>query len=167
MRLYRFWLFIKFAASLCFIFRISVQVHARCYGELEPTGGVLWLCNLCRPGAPESPLCCLCPVVGTSKFYVTFNISTSPLDPFAVFNKYNSRRCYETHDRWALGSSGLRHMDSRFLWFSTMYKFAQFFWGIKLSAYSSIFVQKHVYQMLKKWNLLMGFLESIRYLIFF
>ncbi|KAL0322694.1 UNVERIFIED_CONTAM: Histone-lysine N-methyltransferase ATX2 [Sesamum angustifolium] len=42
-----------------------MQVHARCYGELEPTGGVLWLCNLCRPGAPESPPpCCLCPVVG-------------------------------------------------------------------------------------------------------
>ncbi|KAG6419853.1 hypothetical protein SASPL_116365 [Salvia splendens] len=39
-------------------------VHARCYGELEPSDGVLWLCNLCRPGAPESPLCCLCPVVG-------------------------------------------------------------------------------------------------------
>ncbi|KAG6422852.1 hypothetical protein SASPL_113234 [Salvia splendens] len=40
------------------------SVHARCYGELEPSGGVLWLCNLCRPGAPVSPLCCLCPVVG-------------------------------------------------------------------------------------------------------
>lgn len=41
------------------------QVHARCYGELEPVNGVLWLCNLCRPGAPEPPPpCCLCPVVG-------------------------------------------------------------------------------------------------------
>ncbi|GJZ24614.1 histone-lysine N-methyltransferase ATX2-like protein isoform X1 [Tanacetum coccineum] len=40
-----------------------IQVHARCYGELEPVDGVLWLCNLCRPGAPEvSPPCCLCPV---------------------------------------------------------------------------------------------------------
>ncbi|GKF87925.1 histone-lysine N-methyltransferase ATX2-like protein, partial [Tanacetum coccineum] len=40
-------------------------VHARCYGELEPVNGVLWLCNLCRPGAPEvSPPCCLCPVTG-------------------------------------------------------------------------------------------------------
>lgn len=44
--------------------KCRMMVHARCYGELEPTGGVLWLCNLCRPGAPESPLCCLCPVVG-------------------------------------------------------------------------------------------------------
>ncbi|XP_057779288.1 histone-lysine N-methyltransferase ATX2-like [Salvia miltiorrhiza] len=44
--------------------KCRMMVHARCYGELEPTGGVLWLCNLCRPGAPELPLCCLCPVVG-------------------------------------------------------------------------------------------------------
>ncbi|KAG6419859.1 hypothetical protein SASPL_116371 [Salvia splendens] len=44
--------------------RMMSKVHARCYGELEPSGGVLWLCNLCRPGAPVSPLCCLCPVVG-------------------------------------------------------------------------------------------------------
>ncbi|KAL1561344.1 histone-lysine N-methyltransferase ATX2-like [Salvia divinorum] len=44
--------------------KCRMMVHARCYGELEPSGGVLWLCNLCRPGAPESPLCCLCPVVG-------------------------------------------------------------------------------------------------------
>ncbi|KAK4422058.1 Histone-lysine N-methyltransferase ATX2 [Sesamum alatum] len=45
--------------------KCRMMVHARCYGELEPTGGVLWLCNLCRPGAPESPPpCCLCPVVG-------------------------------------------------------------------------------------------------------
>ncbi|KAJ6956317.1 histone-lysine N-methyltransferase ATX2-like [Populus alba x Populus x berolinensis] len=41
------------------------EVHARCYGELEPVDGVLWLCNLCRPGAPNSPPpCCLCPVIG-------------------------------------------------------------------------------------------------------
>ncbi|CAK7348099.1 unnamed protein product [Dovyalis caffra] len=41
------------------------EVHARCYGELEPVDGVLWLCNLCRPGAPDSPPpCCLCPVIG-------------------------------------------------------------------------------------------------------
>ncbi|TXG72916.1 hypothetical protein EZV62_001495 [Acer yangbiense] len=41
------------------------EVHARCYGELEPVDGVLWLCNLCCPGAPESPPpCCLCPVIG-------------------------------------------------------------------------------------------------------
>ncbi|GKV37734.1 hypothetical protein SLEP1_g45729 [Rubroshorea leprosula] len=45
--------------------KCRIMVHARCYGELEPVDGVLWLCNLCRPGAPESPPpCCLCPVVG-------------------------------------------------------------------------------------------------------
>ncbi|KAG8375981.1 hypothetical protein BUALT_Bualt09G0015600 [Buddleja alternifolia] len=44
--------------------KCRMMVHARCYGELEPTGGVLWLCNLCRPEAPESPPCCLCPVIG-------------------------------------------------------------------------------------------------------
>ncbi|KAG8369538.1 hypothetical protein BUALT_Bualt14G0023900 [Buddleja alternifolia] len=45
--------------------KCRMMVHARCYGELEPTDGVLWLCNLCRPGAPESPPpCCLCPVIG-------------------------------------------------------------------------------------------------------
>ncbi|KAL5998553.1 hypothetical protein ACLOJK_009496 [Asimina triloba] len=41
-----------------------MMVHARCYGETKPLDGVLWLCNLCRPGAPESPpACCLCPVI--------------------------------------------------------------------------------------------------------
>ncbi|BBG93501.1 trithorax-like protein 2 [Prunus dulcis] len=45
--------------------KCRMMVHARCYGELEPVGGVLWLCNLCRPGAPEpAPPCCLCPVIG-------------------------------------------------------------------------------------------------------
>ncbi|GLT47147.1 hypothetical protein SLA2020_208610 [Shorea laevis] len=45
--------------------KCRIMVHARCYGELEPVDAVLWLCNLCRPGAPESPPpCCLCPVVG-------------------------------------------------------------------------------------------------------
>uniref|UniRef100_A0A5B7CI00 Putative histone-lysine N-methyltransferase ATX2 n=1 Tax=Davidia involucrata TaxID=16924 RepID=A0A5B7CI00_DAVIN len=45
--------------------KCRMMVHARCYGELEPVDGVLWLCNLCRPGAPDFPLpCCLCPVVG-------------------------------------------------------------------------------------------------------
>lgn len=40
-------------------------MHAKCYGELEPLDGVLWLCNLCRPGAPKfPPRCCLCPVIG-------------------------------------------------------------------------------------------------------
>ncbi|KAL6571201.1 hypothetical protein OROHE_002844 [Orobanche hederae] len=56
-------------SSACYVETFHVfehsHVHARCYGELEPTGGVLWLCNLCRPGAPQSPPpCCLCPVVG-------------------------------------------------------------------------------------------------------
>ncbi|KAJ6334162.1 hypothetical protein OIU78_011131 [Salix suchowensis] len=45
--------------------KCRMMVHARCYGELEPVDGVLWLCNLCRPGAPISPPpCCLCPVIG-------------------------------------------------------------------------------------------------------
>ncbi|XP_010245953.1 PREDICTED: histone-lysine N-methyltransferase ATX2-like [Nelumbo nucifera] len=45
--------------------KCRMMVHARCYGELEPVDGVLWLCNLCRPGAPKCPPpCCLCPVIG-------------------------------------------------------------------------------------------------------
>ncbi|KAJ3693265.1 hypothetical protein LUZ60_008745 [Juncus effusus] len=45
--------------------KCRMMVHARCYGELEPLDGVLWLCNLCRPGAPDSPpRCCLCPITG-------------------------------------------------------------------------------------------------------
>ncbi|KAL2485415.1 Histone-lysine N-methyltransferase ATX2 [Abeliophyllum distichum] len=45
--------------------KCRMMVHARCYGELQPIDGVLWLCNLCRPGAPEfPPPCCLCPVIG-------------------------------------------------------------------------------------------------------
>lgn len=40
-----------------------MMVHARCYGEHEPVNGVLWLCNLCRSGAPPPP-CCLCPLIG-------------------------------------------------------------------------------------------------------
>ncbi|PIA29871.1 hypothetical protein AQUCO_05800150v1 [Aquilegia coerulea] len=45
--------------------KCRMTVHARCYGELEPVGGVLWLCNLCRRDAPEyPPPCCLCPVIG-------------------------------------------------------------------------------------------------------
>ncbi|XWS09310.1 hypothetical protein CRYUN_Cryun40dG0074500 [Craigia yunnanensis] len=45
--------------------KCRMMVHARCYGELEPVDGILWLCNLCRPGATESPPpCCLCPVIG-------------------------------------------------------------------------------------------------------
>eukprot|EP01018_Ginkgo_biloba_P036073 Gb_27375 [translate_table: standard] len=42
-----------------------MMVHANCYGELEPLDGQLWLCNLCRPGAPRKwPPCCLCPITG-------------------------------------------------------------------------------------------------------
>ncbi|KAL5703167.1 hypothetical protein ACHQM5_028294 [Ranunculus cassubicifolius] len=45
--------------------KCRMMVHSRCYGELEPVDGLLWLCNLCRPGAPEfPPPCCLCPVSG-------------------------------------------------------------------------------------------------------
>ncbi|XP_065866226.1 histone-lysine N-methyltransferase ATX2-like isoform X2 [Euphorbia lathyris] len=44
--------------------KCRMMVHARCYGELEPVDGVLWLCNLCRPEAPDFPPCCLCPVIG-------------------------------------------------------------------------------------------------------
>ncbi|KAF8651034.1 hypothetical protein HU200_063638 [Digitaria exilis] len=45
--------------------RCRMMVHARCYGELKQLDGGLWLCNLCRPGAPRiSPKCCLCPVTG-------------------------------------------------------------------------------------------------------
>ncbi|MCD7457429.1 Mn(2+) transporter atx2 [Datura stramonium] len=45
--------------------KCRMMVHARCYGEQEPMDGILWLCNLCRPGAPVvPPPCCLCPVIG-------------------------------------------------------------------------------------------------------
>ncbi|XWS22244.1 hypothetical protein CRYUN_Cryun29cG0017900 [Craigia yunnanensis] len=45
--------------------KCRMMVHARCYGELEPVDGIMWLCTLCHPGAPESPPpCCLCPVIG-------------------------------------------------------------------------------------------------------
>ncbi|XP_042480211.1 histone H3-lysine(4) N-trimethyltransferase ATX1-like [Macadamia integrifolia] len=45
--------------------KCRMMVHARCYGELEPVDGVVWLCNLCRPTmAKHPPPCCLCPVVG-------------------------------------------------------------------------------------------------------
>ncbi|XP_057436320.1 histone H3-lysine(4) N-trimethyltransferase ATX1-like [Lotus japonicus] len=43
--------------------KCRMMVHARCYGVLEPVNGVLWLCNLCRSGAPPPP-CCLCPLIG-------------------------------------------------------------------------------------------------------
>ncbi|XP_074322612.1 histone-lysine N-methyltransferase ATX2-like isoform X2 [Apium graveolens] len=45
--------------------KCRMMVHARCYGELEPVDGILWYCNLCREGTPESPPpCCLCPIIG-------------------------------------------------------------------------------------------------------
>ncbi|XP_047317606.1 histone-lysine N-methyltransferase ATX2-like [Impatiens glandulifera] len=45
--------------------KCRMMVHARCYGELEPVDGVIWLCQLCRPDAPKAPIrCCLCPVIG-------------------------------------------------------------------------------------------------------
>uniref|UniRef100_A0A175YHQ5 Histone-lysine N-methyltransferase n=1 Tax=Daucus carota subsp. sativus TaxID=79200 RepID=A0A175YHQ5_DAUCS len=48
------------------------EVHTRCYGEHEPVNGILWYCNLCRSGAPESPPpCCLCPVTGGAMKHTT------------------------------------------------------------------------------------------------
>ncbi|KAL2612135.1 hypothetical protein R1flu_023827 [Riccia fluitans] len=45
--------------------KCRTMVHMYCYGELEVPDGDLWLCNMCRPGAPRTrPLCCLCPVTG-------------------------------------------------------------------------------------------------------
>ncbi|KAK9668556.1 hypothetical protein RND81_13G068400 [Saponaria officinalis] len=44
--------------------KCRMMVHARCYGE-ESVNGILWLCKLCREGAPEStPPCRLCPIIG-------------------------------------------------------------------------------------------------------
>lgn len=44
--------------------KCRMMVHARCYGEESVDGG-LWLCKLCRVGAPETtPPCRLCPVAG-------------------------------------------------------------------------------------------------------
>lgn len=58
-------LFFTLSSLYNLLILIVSQVHARCYGELEPVDGVLWLCKLCRPGAPDSPPpCCLCPVTG-------------------------------------------------------------------------------------------------------
>ncbi|KAE9595226.1 putative histone-lysine N-methyltransferase [Lupinus albus] len=44
--------------------KCRMMVHARCYGEVEPVNGVLWLCKLCRLGATSPPPCCLCPLIG-------------------------------------------------------------------------------------------------------
>ncbi|KAL3683187.1 hypothetical protein R1sor_001209 [Riccia sorocarpa] len=45
--------------------KCRMMVHMYCYGEPEAPDGDLWLCNMCRPGAPRTPpLCCLCPVTG-------------------------------------------------------------------------------------------------------
>ncbi|KAI4334802.1 hypothetical protein L6164_013511 [Bauhinia variegata] len=45
--------------------KCRIMVHAKCYGEQKPVNGVLWLCNLCRPSAPEpNTPCCLCPLLG-------------------------------------------------------------------------------------------------------
>ncbi|KAL2934052.1 Histone-lysine N-methyltransferase ATX2 [Bienertia sinuspersici] len=44
--------------------KCRMMVHVRCYGEESVDGG-LWLCKLCRVGAPEfTPPCQLCPVTG-------------------------------------------------------------------------------------------------------
>ncbi|XP_077250235.1 histone-lysine N-methyltransferase TRX1-like [Tasmannia lanceolata] len=45
--------------------KCRMMVHARCYGEIDPLDGELWLCNLCGPKAPRCPpRCCLCPITG-------------------------------------------------------------------------------------------------------
>lgn len=45
--------------------KCRIVVHMHCYGESEPPNGHLWLCQLCRPGAPaKTPICCLCPLRG-------------------------------------------------------------------------------------------------------
>ncbi|KAL9242503.1 hypothetical protein vseg_016495 [Gypsophila vaccaria] len=44
--------------------KCRMMVHSRCYGE-ESVNGILWLCKLCREGAPEpTPPCRLCPIIG-------------------------------------------------------------------------------------------------------
>jgi len=84
-----------------------IQVHARCYGELKQLDGGLWLCNLCRPGAPRvSPKCCLCPVTGTD-----FHPMSMHNEVLLMGCKTFFRWCNETYNRWPLGSSRMRYMD--------------------------------------------------------
>lgn len=72
-----------------------IQVHARCYGEPEPNGSVLWLCNLCRPGATDVPPCCLCPLIGTSHLHFHFlDLKTSFEYIFEVFTVYDHQEPY-------------------------------------------------------------------------
>lgn len=44
--------------------------------------------------------------------HLLYRINKTQLDGL---NEFDFRWCYETHHRWALGPSGLCHMDSRFL----------------------------------------------------
>nr|CAD1831618.1 unnamed protein product [Ananas comosus var. bracteatus] len=70
--------------------KCCMMVHARCYGELEPLNGVLWLCNLCRSGAPKSPpRCSLCPISETCLIDVK---RMEPIDGISRISK----------DRWKL-----------------------------------------------------------------
>ncbi|MCD7461964.1 hypothetical protein HAX54_047468 [Datura stramonium] len=45
------------------------EVHARCYGEQEPMDGILWLCNLCRPGLQSSLVACALLLVPNHDFF--------------------------------------------------------------------------------------------------
>lgn len=57
------------------------QVHARCYGELEPSDGVLWLCKLCRSGAPTPPPpCCLCPLIGMGRYLFLYHMLLNEIE---------------------------------------------------------------------------------------
>lgn len=98
------------------------QVHARCYGELEPVNGKLWLCNLCRSGAPPPP-CCLCPLIGIlglSDIHALLNVL---LLVIGYYNWVSSRWCNETDNGWPVGSFGLCHVDTWFVLCDFMYSF--------------------------------------------
>ena len=76
-----------------------MQVHARCYGELEPLDGVLWLCNLCRPGAPRvAPRCCLCPVTGIRLCYTPCKVR---LCTYVIQSLLGGAMKPTTDGRWA------------------------------------------------------------------
>lgn len=115
---------------------VFCQVHAKCYGELEPVDGVLWLCNLCRPGAPNiPPPCCLCPLIGSLvpnnkrnniclspflfcfHFFCCANVPKFWMEHFLhrwIKNRFLfTRGCYEAYNRWTLGSPCLCNMDTR------------------------------------------------------
>lgn len=155
---------------------VFCQVHAKCYGELEPVGGVLWLCNLCRPGAPDiPPPCCLCPVIGSlvpnnirnniflslfvfllSLFFFCAKVSISLISDSNFF----TRGCYEAYNRWTLGSPCLCNMDTRYnsKCFSC---FSSFACCTMFVEWPMVF-QKHAYPISRKWSRLTVWVESIR-----